>query len=266
MRFLFILLFLLNFAVNLDAQSKLIYTWEDDFTEAEKEKVQTWLGTTYKAVQAKIGEYPFDVYLHIHLKENKGEPCPWANTWRYPKQQIFFHIDPSYPLEDFLNDWTAPHEMSHLAIPYIGEKEAWFAEGFASFMQYQVMMEMGVMTKVEADSAYHSKFSDVAEYFQNKNSIGPIAVEKREEHNYKAMYWGGANLFFQWNEQLKENQHQEFCSLFPLYLECCRKKTRGVDGVTNALDEVLGSSIGVNLLQQFRAGINESTFLLPSAP
>ena len=64
-----------------------------------------------------------------------------------------------------MNDWTAPHEMSHLAIPYIGEKEVWFAEGFASFMQYQVMMEMGVMTKVLADRAYHSKFSGVAEYF-----------------------------------------------------------------------------------------------------
>tara|TARA_B100000795_G_scaffold31524_1_gene20857 strand:- start:35890 stop:36237 length:348 start_codon:yes stop_codon:yes gene_type:complete len=114
--------------------------------------------------------------------------------------------------------------MSHLAIPYVGEKEVWFAEGFASFMQYQVMMEMGVMTKVLADRAYHSKFSGVAEYFQNKNSIEPIAVEKREEHNYKAMYWGGANLFFQWNEQLKENQHQDFCSLFPSYLESCRKK------------------------------------------
>jgi len=55
--------------------------------------------------------------------------------------------------------------MSHLAIPYVGEKEVWFAEGFASFMQYQVMMEMGVMTKVLADRAYHSKFSGVAEYF-----------------------------------------------------------------------------------------------------
>jgi hypothetical protein len=265
MRFLFILLFLLNFAVNLDAQSKLIYTWEDDFTEAEKEKVQTWLGTTYKAVQAKIGEYPFDVYLHIHLKENKGEPCPWANTWRYPKQQIFFHIDPSYPLEDFLNDWTAPHEMSHLAIPYIGEKEAWFAEGFASFMQYQVMIEMGIMTKAEADSAYQSKFSGVEEYFENKNPIGPIAVEKREERNYKAMYWGGANLFFQWNQQLIEKQQQDFCSLFPAYLECCRRNARGVDGVTTSLDEVLGSTIGMNLLQQFREEPSKSTFLMPIA-
>ncbi len=263
MRSLFILLFFLNFAVNLDAQSKLIYTWEDEFTAAEKEKVQSWLGATYKAVQARIGDYPFDVYLHIHLKEDKDEPCPWANTWRYPKQQIFSHIDPSYPLEDFMNDWTAPHEMSHLAIPYIGEKEAWFAEGFASFMQYQVMMEIGVMTKFQADSAYRSKFSDVEKYYENKNSIGTIAVEKREERNYKAMYWGGANLFYQWNQQLKDKEQQDFCSLFPSYLECYRKNTRGADGVTKSLDEVLGSTIGMSLLQQFREEPSKTTFLKP---
>lgn len=258
------ILLVVFFSIGLQAQSKLIYTWEDDFTEAEKEKVQTWLGTTYKAVQSVIGEYPFDVYLHIHLKEDKGEPCPWANTWRYPKQQIFFHIDPSYPLEDFLNDWTAPHEMSHLAIPYIGEKEAWFAEGFASFMQYQVMMEMGVMTKAEADSAYYAKFSGVEEYFRNKKSIGTTAVEKREERNYKAMYWGGANLFFQWNQQLMKNNQQNFCALFPSYLECCRKKARGVDGVTEALDEVLGNQIGTHLLTQFREEPSKTVFLMPT--
>ena len=264
MRLFSIVFILFSFVLVSNAQSKLIYTWEDEFSEAEKEKVQTWLGATYKAVQSKIGEYPFDVYLHIHLKEGKGESCPWANTWRYPKQQIFFHIDPSYSLEDFMNDWTAPHEMSHLAIPYIGEKEAWYAEGFASFMQYQIMMEMSVMTKAEADSAYHAKFSGVEKYYQNKNSIGPIAVEKREERNFKAMYWGGANLFFQWNEQLLKINNQDLCSLFPSYLDCCRKKARGVDGVTNSLDEVIGYTIGTDLLHQFREGQSKSTFLLPN--
>ena len=242
------------------AQSELRYTWEDEFTEVEKQKVRAWLSTTYKAVQSKIGEYPFDVYVHIHRREGKEEPCPWANTWRYPKQQIFFHIDPNYSLEEFLADWTAPHEMSHLAIPYIGEKEAWFSEGFASFLQYQVMLEMGEMTKMSIDSAYNSKVSGVLEYYRSTESVGDIAIQKRKESNYKAMYWGGANLFYQWNQQLIEKENREFSSLFQEYLKCCRKTSRGVDGVVKAIDEVYGGTIGQDLLFKFRNGESGANF------
>lgn len=259
--FVVVLLVFIGFSVI--AQSELIYTWEDEFSDSEKQLVEDWLGATYKSVQSKIGTYPFDVYLHIHRREGKGEPCPWANTWRYPKQQIFFHIDPSYSLKSFLADWTAPHEMSHLAIPYIGEKEAWFAEGFASFLQYQVMLEMEEMTKSEVDSAYRYKFSSVVDYYSDANSIGATAVKKREEHNYKAMYWGGANLFFQWNKLLIAEYNRDFVSLFPEYLSCCRTKARGVDGVVKALDEVYGGSIGQELLQQFRNEPSSSVFHVP---
>ncbi len=260
MRKLFFIFFMLSVFF---AEAKLIYVWEDEFTASEKEKVVNWLDATYAAVQAKIGTYPFDVHLHIHRREGKGEPCPWANTWRYPEQQIFFHIDPSYSLEAFLEDWTAPHEMSHLAIPYIGEKEAWFAEGFASFLQYQVMLEMGTMTQEQVDSAFSHKFNSVAPQYNSEASVGTIAVKKRSEGNYKAMYWGGANLFYQWNEQLETKHNRDFCSLFTPYLSCCRKTTRGVDAVVEALDKVYNGNIGSTKLDAFRNAASEDIFHVP---
>ena len=168
-------------------KSEFIYKWKDDFSEAEKTKVKKWLGITYRAVKARIGEYPFDVHLFIYRKDNQSEPCPWANTCRYPNQQVHFHIDPSYSLEEFLKDWTAPHELSHLAIPYIGEKETWFSEGFASFMQYQVMEEMGLVTVSQRDSSYSAKVNAASQSYTGNQSFGSEAMELKKNNNYTAM-------------------------------------------------------------------------------
>ncbi|MGB0404196.1 MAG: hypothetical protein ACPGEG_08875 [Salibacteraceae bacterium] len=244
-------LLVILFAFSSIAQSKLIYKWEDDFSDKEKEKVTKWLEITFDAVQNRIGEYPFDVHLFIYRKEGKGEPCPWANTWRYPNQQVHFYIDPSYSLESFIADWTAPHEFSHLAIPYIGEEETWFSEGFASFMQYEVMNQMGLMTRVQCDSAYQSKLRAIVNDFSSEQTFAIEAMENKANHNYKAMYWGGATLFLQWNELLAK-EGVSFIGLFPEYLNCCRRKSKGVDSVVKHLDEVSGFNFGANLLKQYR--------------
>lgn len=249
-----------------NAQSELLYKWEDEFSDQEKEKVKTWLAITHKAVKAKIGDYPFKIHLFIYRRENQKEPVPWANTWRYPNQQIHFYIDPDYPLQAFIDDWTAPHEMSHLAIPYIGEEEAWFSEGFASFMQYQVMESMGIMSTQQCDSAYNSKVLSIADDFMHstsKKSIGTIAMEQKKQKNYRAMYWGGATFFYQWNELLEQKGGTHFCALFEAYLKCCRKTDRGVDGVVRSLDQVSGYTFGNELLHQYRNKEAKQVFPMP---
>ena len=232
-------------------KSEFIYKWKDDFSEAEKTKVKKWLGITYRAVKARIGEYPFDVHLFIYRRDNQSEPCPWANTWRYPNQQVHFHIDPSYSLEEFLKDWTAPHELSHLAIPYIGEKETWFSEGFASFMQYQVMEEMGLVTVSQRDSSYSAKVNAASQSYTGNQSFGSEAMELKKNNNYTAMYWGGASFFLKWNRMLGKSG-TNLCQVFESYLSDFRQKDRGVSEVVSSLDKSSGFSFGVELLKKYR--------------
>jgi hypothetical protein len=231
--------------------SDLIYTWKDEFSMDEKQKVKQWLQQTFDAVQTRIGNYPFDVYVFVYRRDNAAEPCPWANTWRYPNQQVHFHIDPTYPLQDFVKDWTAPHEFSHLAIPYIGEAEPWFSEGFASYLQYEVMEEMGTLTSAQKDSSWQSKVSDLSQFFPGKRSFAEEAMQNKKDHNYKAMYWGGACLFYRWNELLKQ-EGKTFLELFPEYLKCCRNEWGEVDKVVKHLDKVSGFTFGDELLKEFR--------------
>lgn len=238
-------------AQNEQNHEQIVWHWENEFSESDQNKLQKWIHLTLEGVQKRIGVYPFKVHVYFHLRENATEPCPWANTWRYPTQDVHFHVDPTYSLEAFLEDWTAPHELSHLAIPYIGEKEAWFAEGFASFMQYQVMEQMGIMTQNELDSAYRYKVELVKDDYTLEKSIGAQAAAHRENNNYKSMYWGGATFFLNWNEFLKK-EGKTLCEIFPAYLECCRLSKRGIDNVVEALDGVSSYNFGSNLMRAYR--------------
>ena len=135
--------------------SDVVYTWEGNFSSREKEMVMSWLNLVTSAVEETIAVYPFDLHYHIFRKENAGEPVPWASTRRITDAQgVDFHIDAAFPIRAFIEDWTASHEISHLSIPFLGRENAWFAEGLASFMQYQVMQQMGVFTAEEVEEKF----------------------------------------------------------------------------------------------------------------
>lgn len=238
-------------AFTILVKANITFTWKDDFSKSEQEKVKLWINTTYDAVEKRIGVYPFDVEVFVYRKEGKGEPCPWANTWRYPNQQVHLHIDPSYPLEDFIRDWTAPHELSHLAIPYIGEEETWFSEGFASFMQYQVMQEMGLLDQSQRDSAYEAKITSIEQFYTGFGTFHEESVQNKKNHNYKAFYWGGASLFYKWDQLLKANG-TSFCQLFTKYLQEYRNGSYGVNETVASLDKVSGFEFGAQLVKQYR--------------
>ncbi|GGD74968.1 hypothetical protein GCM10011357_32440 [Lacimicrobium alkaliphilum] len=108
------------------------------FTSEHQQKLNQWLDHGVIQTKRVFGTYPFTMELHLHPRQGR-QPVPWANTWRAGAQSVHLYVDSRFSLEHFTRDWTLYHELSHLALPYLGSNNAWFAEGFASFMQYQVM-------------------------------------------------------------------------------------------------------------------------------
>ncbi len=148
-----------------EPRSLIEWHWEDEFSTAERDKVEDWLNSVTGAVESTLGVYPFTVHFYIHRRKGSSEPVPWASTRRQYVQGVDFHIDPSFSLQAFLDDWTAPHEISHLSIPYLGQEQSWFAEGYASFMQYQVMQKLGICSEQEVGEIYAEKIERVRPYY-----------------------------------------------------------------------------------------------------
>ena len=120
------------------------------FKDEQATMLTSWLSQGVNATRATLGIYPTPLAIHVYPKKS-NQPVPWAFTRRDAKGSVHFYVDTRFGLTKFVDDWTIYHEFAHLALPYLGQKYRWLSEGFASYMQYQIMQEMGVYTKDEVD-------------------------------------------------------------------------------------------------------------------
>lgn len=257
---------LLSPLVSADLQ----YHWEDRFSSTERHKLKTWLNETHDALEQLVGELPFTT--HIYMKRaSAGEPVPWAHTERSNIQGVHFHVDPSYSLQEFRDDWTAPHELSHLVLPYVGRDNSWFAEGFASYMQYQVMHRMGVLSTAAMKKRY-ARNLDKAEgrYSHDSMPFAKAAPKLRAERNYPTMYWGGAAFFLQADDSLMAKGEAGLVAALKQYTQCCRMRSHTLADVVATLDKLCGQTELSELLTKFRTNSgfpkHQGMDMGPSAP
>ncbi|NOY50274.1 MAG: hypothetical protein GXO88_06915, partial [Chlorobi bacterium] len=222
------------------AVTNIIFHWEDDFSNSEKKKVRTWLNATSNATFKLLGNYPFELHFHLYRASNANEPVPWANTIRSDKQGVNFYINPDFSLGDFLHDWTAPHEISHLAIPAVGPENSWFSEGFASFMQGEILVEMNELSQKEIDDKYQEKRNMAQLYFESKKPFTKVASRLKSDHLYAALYWGGAGFFAKLDEHLLKTKGIKLADMLKSYQNCCRLSDKDLEDVVSSFDKISG--------------------------
>lgn len=232
--------------------AELRYVWEDDFSSAERQRLVTWIDETAAAVETLVGTFPMDVRVHVHRRDGAREPVPWANTQRYPGQGVHLHVNPDFPLQAFRDDWTAPHEFAHLMLPYVGRQHAWFAEGFASYMQYRVMQTMGVLSTAAAERRYRDNLRRAErDYDYPDRPFVDAASRLRADGRYPVMYWGGAAYFGQVDAALAR-RGSSLVAVVRDYMGCCRRNRAELAALIAELDRLSGTTAFGDTLARFR--------------
>ena len=220
------------------ARAEILWHWEDRFSEAERARLTQWISETVTSVEGLVAPYPFDVHITFYRAEPNGSPVPWANTVRSRRQGVNFHVDPDAGVEALFEDWTAAHELSHLLIPWVGRGNAWFAEGFASYMQYQVMHAMHVIDDAQMMERYRSKIEQAQrQYDLHDLPFVDAAGELVARRQYPTMYWGGALYFLRVDQRLQQSG-SSLLEVLRRFVECCRTRTRGFEGLLAELDRI----------------------------
>jgi hypothetical protein len=226
------------------AHAELRYDWADDFSAPEQARLIDWIERTADGLESLSGPLPFDIRVRFQRSDNDQEPVPWANTVRSPGQGVRFVVNPDFPLDRLLADWTAAHELSHLLLPYLGRRHAWFAEGFASYMQYQVMYHMGVLDWRGVVDRYRRQMTKAAgRYDLPALPFADAAPGLRSSGDYPTMYWGGAVLFLRADSRLRQHGDTSLGQVIGEYVACCRMRTRDLAGLIGTLDRVSGTSV-----------------------
>ena len=232
--------------------AELIWHWEDSFSEAERDKLMAWVEETAAAVEDFVTPYPFDVHIHFH-RTSSSRTVPWANTIRSRRQGVNLHVNPNASANELRADWTAYHELSHLLIPYLGRSHSWFAEGFASYMQYQVMRSSGVLSEEEMQRRYQERIARAERRYDMEDmpfvEAAPMLRQKRQ---YPTMYWGGAVYFLRVDQKLKAHG-TSIPEVIREYVECCRtNRNSDLDFVVGEFDELAGIDAFTEELQYVR--------------
>ncbi|GGO67364.1 hypothetical protein GCM10010982_13650 [Bowmanella pacifica] len=219
------------------------------FDNEQQTKLRAWLSYAVSATQNTLGPYPFDMQLVLHPRK-ASQPVPWANTWREGPQRVHFYVDARFPQQRFIDDWTAYHELSHLAIPYLGSWNSWFAEGFASFMQYQIMAGVNLLDMSPAE-AYQGKIAPQVRWYNSEYSAAAVARRLMKNGRYPAAYWGSAWFFVVADRQLQQDYGKSLTQLVARYQQCCRMTDHNLEQVLNSWDALLEKPLFVPLYQEF---------------
>ncbi|WP_141096209.1 hypothetical protein [Lacimicrobium sp. SS2-24] len=240
---------LMGFSYSVHSQDAFRVEGEKRFTVQKQQQLIQWLEHGVSETAKVLGDYPFTVYFHLYPR-TAGQPVPWANTWRAGKQSVHLYVDVRFSLAQFIDDWTLYHELSHLALPYLGSQQAWFAEGFASFMQYQIMSRAGLLA-VSPEQRYRDKVHDHMRWFNSDHSVAAIARQLLSQGHYASAYWGSAWFFVLAEQQLAAQQRPSVVELVARYQVCCRLQDERIEEVLASFDRLSKSRIFTDLYEQF---------------
>lgn len=222
----------------------------EDFSASEQQKLQTWLEQSFTATTQVLGPYPFVTEIYLSRRA-ADEPVPWAYTQRMHQQQVYFQVDTQFSLSEFQQDWTAAHEFSHLALPLLDREDLWFSEGFASYMQYQVLRQQQQLAGSPA-YWYQQKLQPLAPLLLASEM--PLVTQLKlwlQQRRYKAAYWGSA-LFFIEADQLLAQQGLSLPELIQRYQRQNRLTDQNLNQLIHSLDKLLDFAVFGPLLAKYQ--------------
>ena len=190
------------------------------------ESARRWLHDAASSVASIYGRFPVRSPQVLVLPGARAaEPAPWAFVSRGGAAAVHFDVNQRRPLREFVDDWTAAHEMSHLLLPYVALNESWLSEGIASYYQNVARARSGAVTPEEAWQRMHSSFRRAAEWAARTPNITLAQATARmyRDGGYMRVYWSGAAILMLADIQLREQSagSQSLDSVLGRFADCC---------------------------------------------
>jgi hypothetical protein len=108
----------------------------------------------------------------------------WGNRGGFIRVQVGRDVTPA----QLLDDWVLVHEMTHLALPDVGDDQSWFSEGLAVYVEGIARAQAGNRTQQDV----------FAEQMKQMPRGMPQAGDRGLDHTHTwaRTYWGGAMFCF----------------------------------------------------------------------
>src|SRR4029077_11812045 len=96
--------------------------------------LRTWIDRSAHIVADYYGQFPAQLLL-IRLQGMEGSGVGGGRTTNDSGLMIQMRVGRETKAEMLNSDWVLVHEMVHLALPEVGRRHAWLAEGLATCVE-----------------------------------------------------------------------------------------------------------------------------------
>lgn len=189
-----------------------------------------WLETSFAAARGLTGSFPQpEIMVELVGAPGSNEAVAFGQVRRSQPPRIRFHVDPDATLAALKDDWRGYHEFAHLLIPFPGNKDIWFTEGFASYYQYLLQSRSGL---IEPEDAWRRLLAGFERGLDDPNgrgqSLRTLSPEMWRKRAFRRVYWTGAAFFLRLDTRLRlasDGEHSLESALSAFH-DCCMQQRR----------------------------------------
>jgi hypothetical protein len=182
----------------LTVHGSLLCVIVEDPTASRRQLLRTWIERSANIVADYYARFPA-ARVTLHIGERAGDGIGGGRTTHDDGLLIRVNVGSGATAERLANDWVLVHEMIHLALPEIGERHNWLAEGLAVYVEGVARAQAG-----------NRAVSDV--WAEDRRSM-PMGLPRAGEGGmdqtptWARTYWGGALFCLQADVMMREQTH-----------------------------------------------------------
>ncbi len=171
---------------NCDGVSVRVELGDAHFS-AGNEALLRWIRRSLQIVSGYYGTFPTSS-VRIEIEPERGDGVQGGRTWGYHGGFIRVRVGREVTEPQLLDDWVLVHEMTHLALPDIGDEQSWLSEGLAVYIE-------GISREQAGNRTQQDIF---AEQLRQMPRGMPQAGDRGLDHTHTwgRTYWGGAMFCF----------------------------------------------------------------------
>ena len=217
----------------------------DDTGLKRRQDIEAWLKKYLYALDQMLGgHFSREIQIvAVDVGASGRSAIPFGHVVREQGQSVRFYVDQDASLARLTADWTGPHELAHLLLPYVDAR--WISEGFASYYQNVLLARTGEITPQRAWDKYRERFSRAQ---AEGRRVTPASSSSR-----LLTYWSGAALALRLDLELRARGSSLDEVLRDLAI-CClpAREVWSAQKFAAKLDELSGYELALPLVRRYQ--------------
>jgi hypothetical protein len=222
---------------------------DDDAFRGGSKPILEWVTRSAQIVGRYYGRFPTSK-LRVRVVPEDGDGVRSGKTFGYNGGFIRVQVGRQVTRDQLSNDWVLVHEMTHLALPDVGDDHAWLSEGLAVYVEGVARVQAGNRTQADVWA------EEIHSMPRGLPQPGDRGLD--HTHTWGRTYWGGAMFCLLADVEIHRRTQNRF-GLQDAVQNIARKS--GGLAVDWPIERVLKTgdeAVGVSVLQELYAQMRDT--------